>query len=300
MPSSATPSETSSKANLLLDSRCMLGEGAIWDYQAQRLYWVDIELGQLHWLSPSSGISEYSFPGKNISTVVPTSKGALLVALKDGIYDYQLSNHQLTLIQANPENHLTGNRFNDGKCDPSGRFWVGTMGDEQSAALYRVDRDYAIYTMQKGITNSNGIVWSADKKTMYYIDTPTYKVTAYTYNNKTGQISNPRVVINVPKEIGYPDGATIDAEGMLWIAIWGGYCVGRWNPETGELLSKVAVDAKNVTSCAFGSEALDTLYITTARTQQNEEDLKKYPHSGGLFALKPGVKGVKANFFEQQ
>lgn len=285
------------KADLLLDTGSELGEGAIWDWKEQKLYWVDIEQKLLHWFDPLSQYHETASLPKRIATVVPTSNGALLIALEDGIYSYNTSTLRLNLIRPNPENGSTGNRFNDGKCDPAGRLWVGTMGENGSAALYRLDGNYILHKILTGVTNSNGILWAPDNQTMYHIDTPTYEVKAYEFDNDTGQIANCRIAITVPKQMGYPDGATIDAEGMIWIALWGGYAVSRWNPMTGELISVIEVDSKNVSSCAFGGKNLDTLYITTAKAQLTPEALSEHPHSGGLFVVKPGPKGIKANFF---
>ncbi|MFA4870405.1 MAG: SMP-30/gluconolactonase/LRE family protein [Pedobacter sp.] len=285
------------KAQLVLDIQSTLGEGAIWNHTDQRLYWVDIDQHLLHWFDPLTKLHQTSSLPKKITTVVPTLKEELLIALEDGIYNYNKSTNELQLRHVNPENNITGNRFNDGKCDPLGRFWVGTMGKEQSAALYCMSKDYSLQTIQTGITNSNGILWSPDQKTMYYIDTPTSKVAAYNFNNNTGQVSNPQTVITIPSHIGRPDGATIDSDGMVWIAMWGGYCVTRWNPKTGELLSTIEVPSKNITSCAFGGEKLDTLYITSAKGQMTNSDLADYPNSGGLFAIKPGISGIKSNFF---
>jgi sugar lactone lactonase YvrE len=285
------------KADLLLVTNSLLGEGAIWNQEGQRLYWVDIELKRLHCFDPIGLEHESTSFQKKITTIVPTTKGDLLIGMEDGIYKYKRSIDELTLVRSNPENSTTGNRFNDGKCDPSGRFWIGTMGDDESAALYRLDADYQLHTILTGITNSNGILWSPDKLTMYYIDTPTYEVKAFDFDNNTGQTSNPRVIINIPASMGYPDGATIDSEGMIWIAIWGGYCVSRWNPKTGELLSTIAVPSKNVTSCTFGGANLDTLYITSARDQLSESELLQYPNSGSLFKAQPGSTGIKTNLF---
>ncbi|MEQ7800761.1 SMP-30/gluconolactonase/LRE family protein [Pedobacter sp. ASV1-7] len=296
MPNQLSSSSTL-KAQLVLDTQSILGEGAIWNYADQKLYWVDIDQHLLHQLNPLNNLHQTTYLPKKITTVVPTINGELLVALEDGVYSYNKSTSELQLRHVNPENNLTGNRFNDGKCDPAGRFWVGTMGKERSAALYCMNADYILQTMQTGITNSNGILWSLDQKTMYYIDTPTCKVSAYDFDNNTGQLSNPRSVITIPINMGRPDGATIDSEGMIWIAMWGGYCVTRWNPKTGELLSKIEVPSKNITSCAFGGEKLDTLYITSAKGQISDSDLSDYPNSGGLFAVKPGINGIKSNFF---
>ncbi|MDR6786303.1 sugar lactone lactonase YvrE [Pedobacter africanus] len=285
------------KANLLLDTRSALGEGAIWNDEDQKLYWVDIEAQLLHCFDPLTSINQTAHFEQKISTVVPSTDGTLLLALKDGVYSYEKSTGLLCNLLSNPENHTSGNRFNDGKCDPSGRLWLGTMGASNSAALYRIDADLSIHMTEAGVTTSNGIAWSEDNKTMYYIDTSTHKVVAYNYNDKTGQISDPYDAIIIPEEMGKPDGCTLDAEGMIWIALWGGYAAGRWNPKTGTLLGKVEVPAKNVTSCAFGGENLDTLYITTARTSASEEELLQCPYSGGLFTVKPGVKGIQANHF---
>jgi sugar lactone lactonase YvrE len=134
---------------------------------------------------------------------------------------------------------------------------------------------------------------------MYYNDTPTMTVQAFDYDDKTGTISNRRVAIKIPRGMGAPDGMTIDSEDKLWIALWGGYAVGRFDPLTGELLQKIKVPAPNVSSCAFGGEDLKTLYITTARAWVKPEKLIEFPLSGGLFAIRTDVKGVSASFFNQ-
>ncbi|GBU08649.1 regucalcin-like protein [Bacteroidales bacterium] len=288
------------KAELLLDSKSVLGEGAIWHPSAQELYWVDIEQGFLHVYKPASRQNKTVALGQKVGTVVPSSSGNAIVALHDGIYRYRFAEKKLELIIPNPENTTTLNRFNDGKCDPAGRLWVGTIGSNKSAALYCMDSQYRMARMKEEVAISNGIVWSLDKKTMYYIDTPTGKVVVYDYDNDSGEITNPRDAIIIPPDMGGPDGSTIDAEGMIWIAHWGAYCVARWNPLTGEMLCKVQVPAAHVTSCAFGGANLDSLFITTARTGVSDEDLKKYPLSGGLFVVEPGVRGVEANLFVEK
>ena len=133
---------------------------------------------------------------------------------------------------------------------------------------------------------------------MYYSDTPTMEIKEYDYNNKTGEIRFNRVAVKIPRGIGAPDGMTIDSEGKLWVAQWGGYCIARWDPLTGKLLAKINVPSSNVTSCAFGGPNLDILYITTAATGVRSSDLEKYPQSGNLFMAKPGVKGVKPFYFK--
>lgn len=287
------------EATLVLDAQARLGEGALWHADTQQLYWVDIEQKKLHLYSPTSGETRMIDVGERIGTVVPAPGNKAIVALQNGIFELDLASESLTLI-TNPHEGQPDMRFNDGKCDPAGRLWVGSMhlsAKSEAAALYRLDTDYTLTQMLDSVTISNGIVWSLDHKQMYYIDTPTGVVRSFDYTIEDGSIANPRVVVTVPKEMGHPDGMTIDEEGMLWVAHWGGSSVGRWNPKTGELLQKIDVPAPHVTSCAFGGENLDILYITTARQGLNDQQLATYPHSGGLFMVKPGVKGQRAYSF---
>ncbi len=287
-------------AKLILDTKAQLGEGPIWNPETNQLYFIDIEARQLHIYTPE--VDELrSFPtGERIGTVVPIESGGALVALQNGIHSIDLVSGNLTLI-TNPLDTLKDIRFNDGKCDPVGRFWVGTMhldAKKGAASLYVMNDKHQVRKVLDDVTISNGIAWSLDQQTMYYIDTPTGQVKAFDYDVATGEISAPRIAITIPDGMGSPDGMTIDEEGMLWIGLWGGAAVGRFNPEDGELLQKIEVPALNVTACAFGGERLETLYITTASNDMNEEQRKKYPHAGGLFAIDPGVKGVRANFYK--
>lgn len=294
--------EKKDEVELVLDSKSELGEGALWNYKTGELLWIDIEGEILNFYNPKTGNNKEMFTGQRIGTVVPTQTGEVLVALQKGIYKLDPDTGSKNRI-ANPESNLPGNRFNDGKCDPAGRFWAGTMSIKEkknAGALYRLDSDNSLHKMIVDVTISNGIVWSADKTKMYYIDTPTHKVVRYDYNNQTGEIVNPKVAVTIPEEMGFPDGMTIDAEGNLWIALWSGSAVGCWNPKTGELIRTIKVPAKNVTSCAFGDDDLATLYITTARIGTDKESLKKFPHAGGVFKVRPGVKGVPAFFFDDK
>ena len=196
---------------------------------------------------------------------------------------------------------LKGRRFNDGKCDPAGRFWVGSMHMQQKtgeASLYTFDAHGNTEIKKDSVTISNGIVWTADKKTMYYIDTPTAQIKAFDYDNSTGAISNERIAVTVSENLGFPDGMTIDSEDMVWVGMWNGNAVIRLNPKTGEVLQKIEVPAHNVTSCAFGGENLDTLYITSATVDMTDEEKKEFPLAGSVFKVKPGVTGVKASFFK--
>ncbi len=298
MITACTPTENQDmEAKLLFDNKALLGEGPIWNHETQQLYWIDIESKQLHLYTPETNEDNFFDVGERIGTVVPIESGGALVALENGIHSMDLQSGNLTFI-TNPLEE--GIRFNDGKCDPLGRFWVGSMhlqAEKNASALYMMDENQQITQKLDSVTISNGIIWSLDNKTMYYIDTPTREVRAFDYDISTGTISSPRVMISIPQERGAPDGMTIDEEGMLWIGHWGGGIVGRYDPASGEMIQKIEVPALNVTACAFGGENLDKLYITTASIGMNEEQQQEYPEAGGLFVAEPGVRGVPADFY---
>jgi sugar lactone lactonase YvrE len=192
-----------------------------------------------------------------------------------------------------PEGNRPEIRFNDGKCDPAGRFWAGTMAVAENAAigsLFCLFADGHVERKLTGVRISNGIVWSLDHRTLYYIDSPRRIVDAFDYDLDTGAIANRRTAIDVHPEMGYPDGATLDAEGMLWIAHFGGARVTRWNPRTGQHLGTIALPASNITSCAFGGPKLDRLYITSASIGLKNRE----PQAGALFCVDAGVGGIPA------
>jgi len=184
-------------------------------------------------------------------------------------------------------------RFNDGKPDCKGRLWIGTMHvieteeNRETGTLYCFCNELNVFPRQRKVSVSNGLCWSLDNTKMYYIDSPLKEVYQYDFDVETGEISNRRVIIRFhDKKWGYPDGMTIDNEGMLWIACWEGACVTRWNPDTGEILSTIVVPAYKVTCVTFGGEEGNTLYITTARINLSNEILERYPLSGSLFCIK--------------
>lgn len=287
------------KAELVLDVKSTLGEGPHWDDQKQILYWVDIVEKKVHLYDPMKDQNRtLEFP-EPIGAVVPKGSNQLILAMKNGIHEYDLETEDLRKI-VDPEESITDNRFNDGKCDPSGSFWAGTMnmdGKMGRGTLYRLDHHENIEPMITDVSISNGLAWSPDKKYFYFIDTPTREVKVYHYQDQTGLISDIIKTISIPEELGDPDGMTIDAKGMLWIAHWGGAKVTRWDPNEYKLLDIVEVPAKNVTSCTFGGKDLTDLYITTASLGLDDEDRKKYPLSGCLFKVKTNVKGMVANTF---
>jgi sugar lactone lactonase YvrE len=285
------------------DARCSLGEGAIWDDCNRLLYWVDINSAELFATDPGTGTTVQRYLsgslGTKIGTVVPRRSGGLAVAFEDRLASYDWETEALEpLVELESDNHE--NRSNDGKCDPRGRLWVGSLCPESnpgSASLYRIDAELSVHRMLSGITVSNGIVWNRDLTLMYYIDTPTARIDVFDYDDETGSIGGRRVCVEVPGEMGLPDGMTIDEEGYLWVALFYGGRVACWNPDDGRLVAKIKLPVSNVTSCAFGGVNRDVLFITTARLGLPEADLSAQPQAGGLFAAQPGVRGTETYRF---
>lgn len=287
------------KAHVVFKCQANLGEGPVWLAQSKELVWVDINQGRVYCFNPRLQKNETIYQGIKPGCVVPVKGGGLMVA---DLHDLVLikSNSPDKMIIASVEQSIPGNRFNDGKVDPLGRLWVGTMSMKvipKAGALYSVDGKGKVTTKVKNTTISNGMAWSNDLRVMYYIDTADGVVYAFDVDNVTGNISNQRIVIEIPSSMGAPDGMTIDEEGNLWIALWGGASVTKWNPMSGKLLQTIKVDAPNVTCCTFGGENMDMLFITTAREGLSSEQLKKYPLSGSLFCYKTNTSGLVPDEF---
>jgi sugar lactone lactonase YvrE len=284
------------EARLELDARATLGEGPCWDARASRLHWVDIEGCALHRYDPATGRDEVRALGRMPGAVVPRRSGGLLLAMQDGLRALDPETGEWTTL-ADPEEGDPEMRFNDAKCDPAGRFWAGSMAISAEAgrgSLYVLDAALRLERKLDGLAISNGLAWSPDERILYHIDSPTHRVTAFDYERETGRISAPRVAVTIPDGMGDPDGMTIDVEGMLWIALWGGSAVARWDPGSGALLERVELPVSQVTCCAFGGAELDTLYITSARSRLTEAQLASEPLAGGLFSVRPGVRGFPA------
>jgi sugar lactone lactonase YvrE len=287
------------KVEIAVEIGAQLGEGAYWDPAKKVLYWVDIESKRLYIFEPRTRENRSFEIGEKIGTVVPKKSGGLVLALENSLAEFFPETGALKTLMP-LEADIPENRSNDGKCDPAGRFWVGSMAPEEKpggANLYRIEKDYSVSRVLSEVTISNGLVWSHDKRRMYYIDTPTRRVSVFDYRLETGEISHRRLCIELPPGRGLPDGMTIDEEGMLWIAMFGGWGVSRWNPENGKMLDYFEMPAKNITSCSFGGEHLDELYVTSARTLNTENELADQPEAGNLFRLEPGVRGVPLSAF---
>lgn len=280
------------QAELILNAKATLGEGPAWDSKTQTLYWVDILEKRIY-----AGTQILAQLDDVIGCLAPRKNGHLILSLSGaegrlGFADLEPDTAQLTVLTTLDE--IQTNRVNDGKCDPAGRFLAGTMDmneKDPNGALYSFDGKQ-VTRLLDGITISNGLAWSVDHKIFYYIDTPTRAVKAFDYDLATGQIENPRVAVYIPESLGWPDGMTSDTDDNLWIAIWGGAQMTKWNPRTGKLLEQIPVPALHTSSCVFGGKDMNELYVTSARVGMSEADLKKYPLSGGLFKVITNVGGM--------
>jgi sugar lactone lactonase YvrE len=276
------------KWEVVLEHECELGEGPVWDAATKSILWVDILQCELHRFFSEEKEHKIFHTGSMISAIALREKGGIIAALQNGFAEIDFEKGTIRSI-ADTESSIKTNRFNDGKCDPAGRFWAGTMSvkDEPYAGnLYTLEHDLSVSLKIKGVSCSNGMAWSPDHKTFYYIDTPTQQVVAYDYNITDGSILNKKMVITIPQKEGYPDGMTIDSEGMLWVACWDGWQITRWDPYTGKLLQRISLPVSKVTSCTFGGNNLEDLYITSAKVGLNDPELKEQPLAGSLFVIK--------------
>ena len=268
------------------------GEGPVWWQGA--LYYVDIEGHRVHRFDPADGSERSWDVGERVGTVVPRESGGLVIAGDRGISLLDTETGVLTHV-ADPEQDLPDNRFNDGKCSPDGRFFAGTISlvkKTGDAKLYRLDPDLTLHEAFGPVTNSNGIAWSADGKTVFYIDTPRKEVLAFDYEID-GHLRNLRSVVSTAHLDSSPDGMTIDADGNLWIAFCHGACVACFDPQNGAELRRIELPCLETTACAFGGPELADLYVTTGVHKSVVEE-----NAGRLFVIRGlGVKGLPANAF---
>ena len=271
-----------------------LGEGPVWDESNGSILWIDILNSSIIDYNLSTE-SERNIPtGSMIGSFAIMEDGNFIAALQEGISIINRTTGEKKIIST-PEINIPSNRFNDGKCSPDGHFWAGSMSlneTDPSGFLYSIDGNFNILQHEKGLTISNGLCWSLDKKYFYFIDTPTSQVVRYDYSN--GKIENKTSIIHIDaSEDGYPDGMTIDAEGKLWIAHWGVWQVTRWDPSTGKKIAAIQLPVSQVTSLCFGGEHFEEMYITSARRGLTEDQLTKEPLAGATFQVKnTGFKGL--------
>lgn len=284
---------------IIVDSSCLLGESPVWDFENKRIMWLDIFKSELHQFYPGlqqhTAVELNKIPG----CITLNSQGHLLAAVHDGFAFVDPDSGKLEML-AEVEGDNPDNRFNDGKCDSSGRFWAGTMsmsGKPEAGNVYALETNGEVSLKIEGVSCSNGMAWSKDNSKFYYIDTPTKQVVSYDFDLGSGNIANKQVVINFSSKDGMPDGMTIDSDGMLWIALWDGGKVVRVNPDTGLILESVSLPVSRITSCIFGGDKLQDLYITSAKTGLTEAELALQPMAGGLFVVRnSGFQGFNKNY----
>lgn len=273
----------------LLAVRNRLGEGPLWHPEEAALYWVDIDGHCFYRLEPNSGEWDRFEAGLPVGALAFREQGGLLLATRDGFAFWDQGEEALRYI-VDPEANKPQSRFNDGAVDRSGRFWAGTLGDGDNNHLYRLDPDGSVHMMESGVGISNGIGWSPDDRIMYYTDSPRHTIYAYDYDAASGSIANRRILVHDPEQPGVPDGLTVDQEGFIWSARWGGYCLLRYDPQ-GKVERKVEIPAECPTSCTFGGPDLDELYITSAWAALGEARMHEQPLAGDLFRLKAPAAG---------
>jgi sugar lactone lactonase YvrE len=288
-----------SEVEVALDARAELAESPWWDTERAELLWVDIPKGEIHHFDPASGIDLSINVGQPVGTVVGRQSGGVVCAVRDGIGYADLETGAFELV-APVEIDRPSNRMNDGACDAGGRLWVGTMNADLvpgAGCLYRVSADLAVDRMISPVSISNGLDWSPDGRTFYYIDSLTKQIDAYDYEPGGGALSNRRPLVKTPGIVATPDGMAVDAEGGLWVAMWDGGSVLHFSPE-GELLTVVDLPVSRVTSVAFGGDRLQQLFITSARTGLTPEQLTNdEPLAGAIFAFDPHVTGLAPHRF---
>ena len=292
------------KPEILVDQKALTGEGPSWDAQNGVLYWVDIPRATIYVYNPATrqnqGI-DLSKDFSSIGAVVACKSGGLLFTpeRKIAYFDFEQPTYQ---ILAEVEEDLPGNRFNDGKCDPYGRFLAGTMqtapDGTPSGSLYIMEHDTKIRKLLDGLVISNGLGWSPDYRTFYLADSFSKDVWAFDYDLEHGTISHQRTAFTLQEGNGVADGLTTDTDGMLWLALWDGACVQRWDPRSGALLATYPFPAKRTSCPVFGGEQMNELYVTSAAVGLQDSDWQAYPHNGALMRLKTEFTGMPSFRFE--
>jgi len=281
---------------LVFDAHATLGEGPLWDADAGVLWWVDIEGRRIHRFDPATRQDTSIETVSMVGALALRTGGGLLAALEDGVYAVDFETGAASLFA--PLDEPPEIRSNESKCDPAGRFLVGTMAFDNSpiGSLYSIEPDGTVRRLLDGLSIANGMAWSADGGTFYYIDSPLRRVDAFDYDLATGSISGRRPHLTFGDPVAKPDGMAIDAEGGLWIAFWDAAEIRRYGPN-GSLDVVVRVPATQVTSAVFGGPDLHDLYITCATTGLSEAELAQQPHAGGLFHVRIPVAGLLPDRF---
>jgi sugar lactone lactonase YvrE len=287
-----------SQFRCVLDVRAKLGECPVWSARDKALYWVDIDAPSLNRFDPATGHNRVMPMPESIGSFALRKPAGFIVALRTGIWlaraDGTLDRRILD-APYDPAHH----RFNDGRCDPAGRFFVGSMNEKRDApsgTLVCIDAYGVMKEVLSGFTISNGLAWSPDGRTMYHSDTPAHVVRAYDYDPDAGTIGKERVFIQWDGETDRPDGAAVDSAGNYWSAFFRGGKVVQISPR-GEIIAEYPVPAMCPTMCAFGGPDLRTLYVTSASGGREAQELARLPQSGGIFAMTVDVPGLPEPYF---
>ena len=275
------------ETELIADYRCITGEGPLWHPDEKRVYWVDIPQGRIFRYEPATGAHEMYYEGDVVGGFTIQPDGALLLFGAGGAVKTLQAGQLTTVIEGIPDERES--RFNDCIADPRGRVYSGTMStDERLGRLYRLDPDGSITKLLDGIGTSNGMGFTPDGEHLYYTDTRQHEIYIFDYDEASGAITNQRVFASVPSDGGGPDGLTVDADGCVWSARWGGGCVVRYAPD-GREDSRIGLPASNVSSVIFGGEDYTDIYVTTAG---GDDKVKNGPGAGALFRVNLGIQGV--------
>jgi sugar lactone lactonase YvrE len=275
----------------IADVHAVLGEGPVWVDREAALYWLDIKGRKIFRLDGQEQLTEWPTPMR-VGSIAPRKQGGFIAGTEAGLAKIDLDANRFEVF-ANPEKELPTNRFNDGKVDRQGRFWAGTMDDQEkqaSGTLYRIGSELAVSAADRGYKVTNGPAFSPDGTIMYHNDSAR-QVTYRFEVQPDGSLEERTIFLQFKEGEGYPDGMTVDSEACLWIAFWDGWCVRRYSPQ-GEWLETVKVPVARPTSCSFGGADLDRLYITSASIGLDEQAREMQPNAGGLFMLIPGVRGL--------
>jgi sugar lactone lactonase YvrE len=275
-----------------------LGEGVVWDAANQRLISVDIMRGRVHIFDPASAARRTIDLGQPVGAAVPRRRRGLMLAMRDGFAALDTETESLRFV-AHVELDKPGQRMNDGACDAAGRFWAGTMCMQERpglGSLYRLDPDGTTHTMLGGVGISNGIDWSLDGSRMYYVDSLAQRIDCFDFDPAAGTIANRRTFAAIDAADGSPDGLTVDAEGAVWLALWGGSSLRRYLPD-GTLDGVLHLPVTHPTTCAFGGPALDELYITSATIKLSDDERRRQPLAGAVIRCRPGVAGRASHAF---
>ena len=280
-----------SPVQCVADVHAVLGEGPVWVARETALYWLDIKGRKIFRLDSQGGVTEWDTPLR-VGSIVPRKSGGFIGGTETGMAAIDPEAGRFDIL-FNPEDDLPGNRFNDGKLDRQGRFWAGTMDDNErsdSGTLYRIGRDLDCLPIDSGYRVTNGPAFSPDGKRMYHNDSA--RQVTYVFDLDGDEVGERRTFLQFKEGEGFPDGMTVDADGCLWIALWDGWAVRRYSP-AGEWLETVKMPVARPTSCAFGGRDLDRLYISSASIGLDQNALQMQPNAGGLFMMTPGVRGLE-------